>query len=121
MGFTYKSYNFVEKDPIIDEVRTIYQESGANYVWIHEHSGVSTGTLNNWFSGQTKRPQAATVNAVLRSLGYKLGVVADAEAARVQIVPAMPQPQRRQPSKPVPKTVSRHVLQMSKYKRNRGQ
>jgi hypothetical protein len=74
-GFTYKSYNFIDKDPIIDEIRTLYQDSGANYAWVHEHSGVAVGTLASWFDGPTKRPQAATLNAVARALGYKLGFV----------------------------------------------
>lgn len=74
-GFTYKSYNFRDKDPIIDEIRTIYQDSGLTYRQINEASGVTTSTLTNWFSGDTRRPQAATVNAVLRTMGYKLGIV----------------------------------------------
>lgn len=116
-GFTYKSYNFTEKDPIIDEIRTIYQDSGANYTWIQEHSGVSTATLVNWFSGTTKRPQAATVNAVLRCLGYKLGIVgledqrSSKPTGRVIITPPLPQP------KPRLKVSVRHVVQMKKYRR----
>jgi hypothetical protein len=74
-SFTYKSYNFLEKDPIIDEIRTVYQDSGFTYKQIHEDSGVSTSTLSSWFDGATRRPQAATVNAVLRAMGYKLGIV----------------------------------------------
>ena len=74
-GFTYKSYNFVDKDPIIDEIRTIVQDSGSTYKQIHEDSGVSTATLSAWFAGDTRRPQAASINAVLRALGYKLGIV----------------------------------------------
>ena len=74
-GFTYKSYSFVDKDPIIDEIRTVFQDSGVNYQWVHENSGVSTATLYNWFDGKTKKPQAATINAVLRSMGFKLGIV----------------------------------------------
>lgn len=91
MSFTYKSYNFVDKDPIIDEIRTIFQSSGANYAWVHEHSGVATGTITNWFDGSTKRPQAATINAVLRALGYKLGVVQfeDVEAFGLADLPAV--------------------------------
>jgi hypothetical protein len=107
-GFTYKSYNFVDKDPIIDEIRTIYENSGANYQWIHENSGVSTTTLTNWFGGKTRRPQAATINAVLRSLGYKLGVTPMDRP--VIISPPMPQPRTR------PQSV-RHIVQMSKYKK----
>jgi len=74
-GFTYKSYSFQDKDPIIDEIRTVVQQTGRTYKQIHEDSGVSTATLTMWFSGATRKPQAATVNAVLRSMGYKLGIV----------------------------------------------
>lgn len=114
-GFVYKSYNFVDKDPIIDEIRTIYQESGTNYTWVQEHSGVSAGTLANWFSGTTKRPQAATVNAVLRSLGYKLGIVEVESNSRVVVAPPLPQPKPR-PRQALPVSV-RHVVQMTKYRR----
>jgi hypothetical protein len=116
VGFTYKSYNFVEKDPIIDEIRTIYEGSGANYDWIHENSGVSTSTLANWFNGQTKKPQAATINAVLRSLGFKLGIVPFAEPVRIVPVMALPVPR---PPAPPKETSTRHVVQMAKYKGNR--
>jgi transcriptional regulator with XRE-family HTH domain len=74
-GFTYKSYNFVDKDPIIDEIRTVVEDSGEKYARIEDMSGVSANTMRAWFEGATRRPQAATINAVLRALGYKLGVV----------------------------------------------
>lgn len=74
-GFTYKSYSFRDKDPIIDEVRTVFAKSGATYQRVEDDSGVTVKTLRNWFDGGTRRPQAATLNAVLRALGYKLGVV----------------------------------------------
>jgi hypothetical protein len=109
-GFTYKSYNFVDKDPIIDEIRTVYEDSGANYKWVHDNSNVATATLSNWFNGKTKRPQAATINAVLRSLGYKLGVVANVPQP-VKILPSMPQPKPYQPR------TMRHVVKMAKYRR----
>ena len=109
-GFTYKSYNFIDKDPIIDEIRTVYEASGANYKWVHDNSNVAVGTLANWFNGVTKRPQAATINAVLRSLGYKLGVVPNVEHP-VKMFPAMPQPK--------PRSEARHVVQMTKYRKAR--
>ena len=31
---TYKSYSFTDKDPIIDTVRTVIEDSGASYRWI---------------------------------------------------------------------------------------
>jgi len=104
-GFTYKSYSFVDKDPIIDEIRTLYNEAGVNYKWIERESGVTATTLSNWFSGSTKRPQAATINAVLRALGYKLGVVPHG-------VPVQFRPEEERPK-------IRHVVQMAKYRRTR--
>ena len=108
-GFTYKSYNFTDKDPIIDEVRTMIEQSGANYEWIHAHSNVSVATLRNWFLGETKKPQAATINAVARSLGFKLGFVPHGQL--IAITPPMPQP--------TPRVSTRHIVAMSKYKRRK--
>lgn len=104
-NFTYKSYNFLNKDPIIDEIRTVVQLTGRTYRQIHEDSGVSVDTLVHWFSGTTRKPQAATVNAVLRCMGYKLGIVPYAVVPLIQPTPA-------------PKS-ARHVVQMAKLRRAR--
>jgi len=104
--FTYKSYNFTDKDPIIDELRTVIQDSGATYKQIHEDSGVSTQTLSNWFSGETRRPQAASLNAVARALGYKLGFVAIDAVSVVQPTPAA-----------APARSMGHVIRMAKIRR----
>lgn len=71
----YKSYSFKDKDPVIDELRTLVKDSGASYKDIHEESGVSATTLSNWFQGETRRPQYATIMAVARSLGYDYKLV----------------------------------------------
>jgi transcriptional regulator with XRE-family HTH domain len=89
-GFTYKSYSFQDKDPIIDEVRTIVQMSGATYKRIEEDSGVTFATLRAWFQGKTRKPQAATLNAVARALGFKLGFVPSDAAWGVKPTPAEP-------------------------------
>jgi transcriptional regulator with XRE-family HTH domain len=73
--FTYKTYSFVDKDPMIDYLRTIIQDSGETLKKIGEDSGVNPQTISKWLYGDTKRPQAASMNAVLRALGYKLEVV----------------------------------------------
>jgi transcriptional regulator with XRE-family HTH domain len=69
----YRTYNMIDKDPCIDKVRTIVQDEGLfkNLTALGEISSVSSSTLNNWFHGETKRPQNATIMAVLSSLGYK--------------------------------------------------
>jgi len=64
----YKSYSFVDKDPCIDYARTyVYREGGPNK--IAKASGVAPTTLYNWFHKKTKRPQFATVAAVLLACG----------------------------------------------------
>jgi phosphoserine phosphatase len=105
-GFTYKSYSFVDKDPLIYEIRDVFDKSGASKQWVEDESGVTTATLRNWFDGPTRKPQAATVNAVLRALGYKLGIVSLGAAAQPIIPPA------REAS-------ARHVVQMAKFKRGK--
>jgi transcriptional regulator with XRE-family HTH domain len=67
----YRSYNFVDKDPVIDRIRTIVADEGLSNEEIHVISGVSSSTLHNWFEGDTRRPQYATIAAVTYSLGYK--------------------------------------------------
>lgn len=71
----YQSYSFKDKDPVIDELRTIVQDSGDSYSQIESKSGVTTSTLYNWFGGTTKRPQFASIMAVSRALGYDLQFV----------------------------------------------
>lgn len=70
----YKTYMFRNKDPIIDKVRTAVEDSGTSHRKISQDSGVSTSAMNGWFYGATRRPQFATVNAVLRSIGYDLKI-----------------------------------------------
>jgi hypothetical protein len=67
----YRSYNFVDKDPVIDRIRTIVSDEGLSNSEVHVISGVGAGTLRNWFEGGTRRPQYATIAAVTYSLGYK--------------------------------------------------
>jgi hypothetical protein len=69
----YRTYRFIEKDPVIDKMRTLVQDEGLykDLNAVHEISGVSTTTLYNWFHGETRRPQHSTIAAVLTSLGYE--------------------------------------------------
>jgi transcriptional regulator with XRE-family HTH domain len=67
----YRSYVFRDKDPVIDRIRTIVADEGLSNAEVHIISGVSASTLSNWFEGETKKPQFATIAAVTYSLGYK--------------------------------------------------
>ena len=74
-GPSYRTYRFLDKDPIIDVMRTLTQDSKQSYADISDKSGVTQGTLYNWFHGHTKRPQFCTLNAVARACGKQLGLV----------------------------------------------
>lgn len=67
----YRSYNFRDKDPVIDRIRTIVQDEGLKFADIERLSSVKATTLNNWLNGPTRRPQYATVAAVTMALGYE--------------------------------------------------
>lgn len=69
----YRTYSYIDKDPVIDEMRTLVQSEGLmkKLEMVHELSGVSTSTLTNWFDGETRSPQNRTVSAVATALGYE--------------------------------------------------
>lgn len=69
----YRTYNYIEKNPVIDKVRTLVSDEGLmkSLNVVHEISGVATTTLKNWFDGDTKNPQHHTIAAVVTSLGYE--------------------------------------------------
>jgi hypothetical protein len=68
-----KSYNFVEKKPVIDEMRTLIDRD--EYRKVSNDTNVSVSTLRNWFSGKTVSPKTITVNKVLARYGKRLGIV----------------------------------------------
>jgi len=67
----YRTYRWIDKDPIIDAVRTVVksEEKLKNSI-VHQISGVATATLDNWFDGSTRKPQNSTITAVTSALGY---------------------------------------------------
>jgi DNA-binding phage protein len=70
----YKSYNFIDKDPVLDIVRTIVDDSHMKLKRVADSSGVAPTTLYNWFKGKTRRPQFATIAAVSRACGKEVTV-----------------------------------------------
>lgn len=74
---TYGAYRFREKDPAINELRTLVEDHFGHRVKRHDLStikddgGPSAGTMANWFFGETRRPQSATLEAAGRAIGYK--------------------------------------------------
>ncbi len=75
-GFiAYRTYSFKDKDPIIDKLRTLVEDSGRSYKAISLGTGVSTTAMYNWFHGDTKRPQYASANAVARYFRHEFRLV----------------------------------------------
>jgi hypothetical protein len=75
-GFIYKSYSFRDKDPVIDELRTLIQDSYGKInhsvmSTIQQDGGPTVSCMSNWFFGTTKRPQSATIEAAGRAAGHK--------------------------------------------------
>jgi hypothetical protein len=73
-----KAYLFRQKDPVIDEIRTLIQDATGDRTLstntleeIAENGGPTVACMQGWFRGDTKRPQSATVEAAGRALGYK--------------------------------------------------
>lgn len=71
----YTSYNFRDKDPAIDRLRTLIKREGLSYSEVSRLSGVSVQTFYNWFEGATRKPQYCTVMAVVLALGYRASFV----------------------------------------------
>ena len=72
----YKSYMFRNKDPVIDELRTIVSDAYGRvghkaYKQIEADGGPSITCMTAWFEGDTKRPQSASVEAAGRAMGMK--------------------------------------------------
>lgn len=71
-GVIYPQYAFREHDPILDSVDTMIDDVGIKRSKLATDSHVSATTLNNWHKRKTKRPQFATVMAVVRACGGDL-------------------------------------------------
>lgn len=74
----YKSYMFTNKDPVIDEMRTLMQTQYGNgkidakaMQEVEDDGGPTATTMRNWFYGKTRRPQNASIEAAGRAIGMK--------------------------------------------------
>jgi hypothetical protein len=67
----YGTYVFRAQDPVVDELRTLKADSGQKDTVIAGLARMSTTTLSNWWTGRTRRPQNASVEAAGRAMGMK--------------------------------------------------
>lgn len=70
-----RSYNFVEKKTVIDELRTLMEDEGLSAQTLAERSDVCSSTLYKWFEGTTRSPRRSTLDKVARVFGKRVGLV----------------------------------------------
>lgn len=72
----YGAYLFTTKDPVIDELRTMVQDTYGrlNMKVLHQierDGGASAGAMKGWFMGDTKRPTSPAIEATGRAMGWE--------------------------------------------------
>jgi hypothetical protein len=73
----YGSYLFKDKEPVIDETRTLFEDvfgeriNNKMFSKIEEDGGPTTSCMRAWFFGDTKRPKNETIEAAGRAIGYR--------------------------------------------------
>jgi hypothetical protein len=74
---TYAAYRFRDKDPSIDETRTLLEDvfgervNNKMFAKIEKDGGPSIGCMSAWFFGKTRRPKNETLEAAGRAVGYR--------------------------------------------------
>lgn len=103
----HRSYNFIDKHSIVDQIRTAIQDSGEPVEFIAHSAGVTSHTINAWLTGRTRKPYSTSLEAVARALGKHISL----ENGVSRLVDIPPSSQS--------KWSPRHVVQMSKYRKAR--
>jgi DNA-binding phage protein len=71
-----RTYRFVDKDPVIDMCRIMLQDLGLfskkNMAKVAALASLHGNTLHNMFFGDTRRPQHATVMALITACGFEI-------------------------------------------------
>jgi hypothetical protein len=72
-----RSYNFVDKVPVVDELRTLVERSGMTFQQMADASGVSRYCIWCLFNGKTVGPRRTTLGALAQLFGKRLGLIDD--------------------------------------------
>jgi len=69
-------YAFIDKDPIIDVIRTAFQRKGnlshEQILKVSYASGVSASAISGWLFGDVRRPWSLSTRMVLEALGVTI-------------------------------------------------
>lgn len=70
-----REYRFMDKDPVKDKLQTVLQDVGMfsrqKLRQVAILANRAPATLDNLFFGNTRRPQNATIEAILEGVGYE--------------------------------------------------
>jgi len=71
-----RSYNYIDKNPVIDVMRTALEDAGVGVAdkklkIAADISGLSVGCLHGLFHGKTRNPQHRTVAGLMCAFGYQ--------------------------------------------------
>lgn len=71
-----RTYRFLDKDPVKDKLQTMLQDEGLfsrkNMSRLAALASLAPTTLDNLFFGPTRKPQHATVMALVTACGYEM-------------------------------------------------
>lgn len=76
-GRVYGSYLFKDKEPVIDETRTLFENvfgeriNNRMLAKIEKDGGPTVSCMRGWFFGEIKKPQNVTIEAAGRAVGYR--------------------------------------------------
>jgi hypothetical protein len=70
-----RSFNFVDKDPECDVMRTLYQKQRIRENELAVLAGLSVSTVKAMFGGKTRKPQHLTFCKLAGAMGKKYGLV----------------------------------------------
>ena len=71
----FRTYRFIDKDPVIDELRTLLQDEGLfdQLAKVAVLANLSYSTVYSLFHGETRRPHNSTASSIGTCAGYERG------------------------------------------------
>lgn len=70
-----RSYNFIDKDPECDVMRTLYQKLHIRETDLAVLAGLSVSTVKKMFGGETRQPRHSTFCKLAGAMGKEYGLV----------------------------------------------
>ena len=72
-----RSYNFIDKDPECDRMRSLYQKVHVKESDLAVMAGLSVGCVKAMFGGETRNPRHSTFAKMAGALGKRYDLVDD--------------------------------------------